>query len=328
MDSIPGRPRRVGATFAFACLFLLGAMPVISNGRPAGTGALSFALWLSIWQLLFSLPALVREWRNGERGLFDPRFPQAGRDRTLAITLFTGTLFGLSTWAYVLAFEKVGATNAALALQAYPLCAAALEALFLGRRKSPRELAYIAMILAALYYLATDGSGLPAGLSAWFAVALAVPVLWSIAHVILREALIRTPITPNQVTTSRLVVSTAVLAALAGAIEGPAAAVGLMSSPTFQAFAVAMGLAYYLELILWFHAVRHVDVSIASTITVPAPAVTMALAYLFLNEPIELRQVAVLGIIAVALYGLLRSPGRGPTARQIGSRAIVRPPQT
>ena len=44
-----------------------------------------------------------------------------------------------------------------------------------------------------------------------------------------------------------------------------------------------LGLVYYLELIFWFYAVRHIDVSVASSITVPWPALTMVLAVLVLG---------------------------------------------
>ncbi|MBD9373384.1 DMT family transporter [Rhizobium sp. ARZ01] len=306
MASNLGGRHHVGIALAFVCLLLLGVMPVISNGRPPGSGALVFALWLSIWQLLFSLPLLIREWRGGERGLMSATLSRARRNRILWITLFTGALFGISTWAYVLAFEKVGATNAALALQAYPLCAATLEAVFLGRRKGLAEVGFTGLLLIALYYLSTDGTWRPAGLSPWFGVAFAVPAIWSIAHVILRETLVSTPITPNQVTTSRLIVSTFVLAVLALTFEEPGEVWRTGLSPVFQAFALLMGLAYYLELAIWFNAMKHIDVSVASTITVPAPAITMIFAALFLGDAIQGTQIAAFGMIVIGLFGLLR----------------------
>ncbi|MDJ1159932.1 DMT family transporter [Chelatococcus sp. SYSU_G07232] len=312
-----GRPD-VGVALAFVCLLLLGLMPIISNGRPAGWGALTFALWLSVWQLLFSLPLLIREWRSGEWGIFARASSRSDRNRTLAVTLFTGTLFGLSTWAYVLAFEMVGATSAAIALQAYPLFAAVLEALLLGRRKSLGEVGFMVLVVAALFHLATRGTMRLDGFTPWFAVALAVPALWSVAHVILRETLVTTPITPNQVTVSRLIVSTSVLLLLAIVIEGPDEVRRAGSVFEFQSFALMMGLAYYLELIVWFNAVRHIDVSIASSITVPAPAVTMVLAAILLGDSIDGAEVWALVVVIVGLFGLLRVgiAGRRPNIPQ------------
>jgi drug/metabolite transporter (DMT)-like permease len=298
---------QVGVVQAFVCLFLLGLLPILSNGRPAGSAALTFAAWLSVWQLLFSLPMLFREWRSGRRGAFGSGQSPPARRRTVAITIFTGALFAFSTWGYVLSFEKVGAVNAAIALQAYPIFAAALEAFWLGRRKTPAEAFFTLLILAALYYLATGGSWRPEGLSPYFAVALAVPALWSVAHLILRQALVETPITPNQVTTSRLAVCSAVLLPLALFIEGPQAVLAAAASPAFQASAVFMGFVYYVELIFWFNALQRIDVSVVSAISVPAPAVTMVLAAVFLGESIAAWQVAALAVVAIGLYCLLRA---------------------
>ena len=40
---------RLGIALAFICLVILGVMPIISNGRPPGSDALTFALYLSFW---------------------------------------------------------------------------------------------------------------------------------------------------------------------------------------------------------------------------------------------------------------------------------------
>lgn len=310
---------RTGIALAFGCLLLLGLMPVIVNGRPADASAVTFALALTVWQLLFSLPLQLREWRSGERGVFRESMSPARTRRTLVIALFTGLLFAISTWAYVLAFDTAGAVNAAIALQVYPLFATALEALFLRRGKSRTELGFTGLIVLALYYLATGGTWRMTGLSPWFAVALVVPALWSIAHVVLKETLVTTPVTPNQVTTSRLVISVLCLFPLAVIVDGPSEVARAATSAGLQSFAMMLGLAYYLELILWFNAVRHIDVSVASTITVPAPAVTMLLMVLFLGERAHGFQLAALALIAIGLLGLLYAGSRRKAAEPTAS---------
>ncbi|WP_198950461.1 DMT family transporter [Kineosporia sp. A_224] len=306
---------RTGAWYAGACLLILGVMPIISNGRPPGASALTFALLLTLWEVVLAVPVQLREWRSGERGLLRERLQRDVARRVALVTLGTGMLFGISTWAYVLAFQTAGAVNAAIALQSYPLVAAALEAVVLGRRKTRTELAFTGVIVVALYYLATGGTWRMSGVSGWFAVALSVPVMWSIAHITLRQALVSTTITPLQVTTSRLVVSGVFLVPLALAVDGPRAVAGALTSPGLQLFGALMGLAYYLELVLWFYAVRQIDVSLASAITVPAPAVTLLLAVLFLGEHAHTYQVVALGAVLVGLFGLVRA-GAAARARQ------------
>ena len=309
---------KIGISLAFVCLVILGLMPVIANSRPAGFDALSFAFFLSAWQLLFSVPLVVREVVSAERGIFGAELTGAFKRRTIAIILMTGGIFGLSTYVYVVAVENAGAVSAAIAIQAYPLFAILWESLFLKRRKSAAELCFTTALLAALYYLATGGTWRIEGLSYWFVFAFGVPFLWSVAHVIIKEVLDRTPITPAQVTFFRVLVSAVFLGGVFAAVSGPAGIAADAGNPAFQKSALIMGLVYYLELIVWFYAVRHIDVSVASSITVPAPALTMVLAVVILDDGIETHQVLALLAVAASIYGLLwagakkRAPSGGP----------------
>ena len=299
-----------GVILAFVCLALLGVMPVISNSRPAGFDALSFAFFLSAWQLLFSLPLVLRELTSKNKGIFTADLSPRRKRRTLAIILATGAIFGLSTYVYVLAVERAGAVSAAIAIQAYPLFAILWETLFLGRRKTPLELLFTLLLLTVLCYLATGGTWRVEGFSFWFLFALAVPFLWSIAHVVIKEVLDRTPITPAQVTFFRVLVSTVVLGVTLTIVGSADGILDDASRRDFQVFALAMGLVYYLELLFWFHAVRFIDVSLASSITVPWPALTMLLALLFLDEAVALHHLIGLGAVVASLYGLLYAARR------------------
>ncbi len=301
---------RAGVALAFVCLFILGVMPVVSNSRPPAFDALSFAFFLSVWQLLFSLPLVAKEIASPNKGILDARLPAGPRRRAIAIILVTGAIFGLSTYVYVVAMEKAGAVSAAIAIQAYPLFAILWETLFLNRRKTPLELACTALLLAALYYLATGGTGRIEGFSFWFVFALGIPFLWSVAHVIIKEVLDKTPITPAQVTFFRVLVSSVFLGGVLLAVAGPAAIIQDMGNISFQKVALLMGFVYYLELINWFYAVRYIDVSVASSITVPAPALTMVLAVPLLGDSVEMHQVVALGVVIVSLYGLLFAGAR------------------
>ena len=84
-------------------------------------------------------------------------------------------------------------------------------------------------------------------------------------------------------------------------VTGPANIMLDLNKFDFQKFALLMGLVYYIELIFWFNAVRHIDISVASSITVPAPALTMALAITFLHDSIETYQLITLAIVIVSI---------------------------
>ncbi len=295
---------KTGISLSLVCLCILGVMPVISNSRPEEFSALGFAFFLSAWQVVFAVPLFAYELRSGTKGIFSLSLQPRERRRVILVTLLTGAMFGLSTYLYVFGVEKAGSVSAAIAIQAYPLFAIGVESVFLRRRKTPMELALTAVLIAALYYLATGGTWRVEGVSLWFFAALGVPFLWSIAHVIIKEELGRTPITPAQVTFFRVSVSAVFLAVVVALVE-PSAFAAALARPDFQLFALVMGLVYYLELIVWFYAVRHIDVSLASSITTPWPALTMTLAVVILGDPVEAYQIAAFLVVAASIYGLI-----------------------
>lgn len=295
-------PTGKGIALSFACLALLGVMPIIANLRPAALDALTFAFALSAWQVVFALPVFALEYTRGVRGILGAELAARARRRMGFVALFTGALFGLSTYLYVLGVEKAGAANAAIAIQAYPLFAILWESLFLKRLKTPVELAVTAILIAALFYLGTGGTFRISGLSPWFLISLGVPFLWSVAHVIIKEELSHTPVTPAQVTFFRVSISAAFLAAILILLSP--SGLSAAGAAIWQPMSALMGLVYFLELIVWFYAVRHIDVSLASSITTPWPALTMVLAIPFLGDSIVSYQVVALAVVVACIYGL------------------------
>ena len=293
-----------GIALAFVCLGLLGVMPIVANGRPGDFGALGFTFLFSVWQVVFAVPLFAWGLRESGKGIFSAKLSGRERRRAICVVLSTGVMFGLSSYLYVLGVEKAGAVSAAIAIQAYPLFAILWETLFLKRRKTPVELMLTAALIGALYFLGTGGTGRIDGFSPWFLLALGVPFLWSIAHVIIKEELGRTPVTPAQVTFFRVLISAIFLGLVVAAVQPSGFAATLLRAD-FQFFGAVMGLVYYLELIVWFHAVRHIDVSLASSVTTPWPALTMVLAVAFLGDRIEPYQIVAFVIVAVSIYGLL-----------------------
>lgn len=295
---------RRGISQSLVCLGILATMPVISNSRPADFSALGFAFFLSAWQTIFAIPLFVWESRSGRKGIFSCGLDARQTRRTLGIALLTGAIFGLATFLYVLGVQEAGAASATIAIQAYPIFAILWETIFLKRGKTPLELALTAVLVGALYYLGTGGTGRIEGLSYWFLVALGVPFLWSIAHVIIKEELGRMPITPAQVTFFRVSISTVFLGIVLAFFEPSAFVTGLIR-PDFMGYAVLMGAVYYIELIVWFYAVRHIDVSLASSITTPWPAFTMILAAVILGDDIHTYQISAFVVVAASVYLLM-----------------------
>lgn len=309
----------VGVSLALVCLAILGVMPVLAGLNPAGVDGLTFTIAVTGWQLAAAMPLLLveRVRRKAAPATAPASVPAAPRQgaRAMAIALLTGCMFGLSTYMYVVAAQKIGAVNFVVLLQAYPLIALMLEALLMRSRKSAGEWAFTALIVAAIIYLMTQGTFRLSEMSWWSAYALVVPFLWALAHILLRPVLIAAQVSPNTVTVARLVISGAFLLALHAAF-GTKGALSALTQWSVLKAAMPLGIAYYLDLLAWFYAVRHIDVSLGSAFTVPAPAITMLITVYFLGGAIEPWQVAAMVVAVIGLYGLLVS-ARARQARAI-----------
>ena len=173
------------------------------------------------------------------------------------------------------------------------------------RKKNSGELLFTILLVTGIYYLGTEGTWIIKEFSPWFALALLVPFLWSVAHVTIKHTLDKSPITPSQVTFLRVLISSVVLFAISGFNNGFNVLIYGLTNHTFQLFAFFMGLIYYLELVIWFYAIKHVDVSVASSITTPTPIITLILAIIILKESVELYQITAMIVIFICLYGIL-----------------------
>jgi drug/metabolite transporter (DMT)-like permease len=299
--------RSIGVLLSFISLLLLGILPIISNSRPLALNALNFAFYLSLWELICSIPLFIYELTKSNKGIFQKSIDSKLRNKTFRIMAITGIIFSFSTFFYIFAFETACTVSAAIAIQTYPLFSILMEFVLFKKRKRLTELIFTSIMIVGIYYLGTEGTWLITGFSPWFALALIVPFLWSIAHVTIKHTLDTSPITPNQVTFFRVFISSILLFGISSLVSVSNNIFEGLFNPEFQIFGFLMGIVYYLELVNWFYAVKHVDVSVASTVTTPNPVITMILALFILKESIELYQIIAMIIVFLSLYGLLWS---------------------
>lgn len=295
-----------GIQLSLLCLLILGLLPIIATTRTNDGNALAFAFWLSLWQTVFAVPVFwVEKKRSPPTDAAAKNSNAFGRVQTWALVVLTGTLFGAATFAYVFAVDQTGPITFAVAVQAYPLFALLWESLFLRKRKSAPEIAFTLVIAAAMVYLGTQGTWDLSSISGGFWLALVVPLLWSIAHVIIKEMMNAAAITPSEVIVTRVLIATLLLGFAGLLMQGSE---GLLTGLhwKFQLVAFLMGFAYYLELFSWFTAVKYIDVSKGASITAPAPAVTVLLALVLLGQELQHYQVTALVLVVVSVVGLIR----------------------
>jgi len=312
-DFRPNRKR--GILLSFGSLFLLGMLPIISNSRPSGLNALDFAFYLSLWELICAVPLFIFELSKKDSGVFQKSIEWKIRKKTYLIMGITGFIFSISTFLYVFAFEAAETVSAAIAIQTYPLFSILWEFILFKKKKRLGEIIFTLIMIIGIYYLGTEGTWLISGFSPWFAVALIVPFLWGIAHVIIKNTLDTSPITPNQVTFFRVLISSIILFGISSLINGITNIFNGLLNIEFQLFGFLMGIVYYLELVNWFYAVKHIDVSLASTVTTPTPMITMIFALFILKESIEVYQIIAMLIVLISLYGLLWFGKRKPVKK-------------
>jgi drug/metabolite transporter (DMT)-like permease len=296
-----------GIQLSLLCLLILGVLPIIATVRTNDGNALAFAFWLSFWQLAFAAPVyLVQRKRAQVAGALHKSAGAFSRIHTWALVLLTGVLFGAATFAYVLAVDQTGPVTFAVAVQAYPLFALLWEALFLGRRKSTVEITLTLVIAGSMVYLGTQGTWHLSTISSGFWLALVVPLLWSIAHVIIKEMMNAAAITPSEVIVTRVLIATLLLGFAGLFMQGSGGLLATGMNWKFQWVAFLMGFAYYLELFSWFTAVKYIDVSKGASITAPAPAVTVLLALVLLGQELHDYQITALVLVVGSVVGLIR----------------------
>ena len=302
--------RNIGVLLSFFSLFLLGFLPVISNSRPSNLNALNYAFYLSLWQLICSIPFFIYESTKSNSGIFQKSADSKMRSKTLMIMGITGIIFSISTFFYVFAIETAGTVNGSLAMGTYPLFSIFMEFLIFRKKRRTIEIFFTITIIVGIYYLGTEGTWLISDFSIWFGLALIVPFLWSIAHVIIKNSIDTSPITPSQITFIRVLIASIVLFVISSLVNSTGNVLEGLLNPEFQFIGFLMGIVYYVELINWFYAVKHIEVSVASTITTPAPLITIFFALLLLKEPIGFYHIIAMIIIFTSLYGLLWAGNR------------------
>ncbi len=302
--------KNIGVLLSFFSLFLLAFLPIISNSRPTNLNALNFAFYLSFWQLICSIPFFIYESTKSKSGIFQKSVDSKLRSKTLKIMGITGIIFSISTFFYVFAIETAGTVSGSLAMQTYPLFSIFMEFLIFRKKRRSIEIFFTLIIIVGIYYLGTEGTWLLSDFSIWFGLALIVPFLWSIAHVIIKNTIDTSPITPSQITFIRVLISSLVLFGISSLVNNTDNVLKGLMNPEFLFIGFLMGIVYYIELIIWFYAVKHIEVSVASTITTPTPLITMIFALLLLKEPIGFYHIIAMIIVFTSLYGLLWAGNR------------------
>ncbi|NJE47262.1 DMT family transporter [Thermococcus sp. GR7] len=268
----------LGTLLAITGMFIYGLEPVVIKSNPSNP--ISFAAFsaltasLILWGSLF----LSGDWRE----ILD-------NPGDLRKAFFVG-LFGtaLAYLAYSFGARMSTAINAALITRSEVLFSFFLSWLFLGERITRRLVGYSLFILAGLTFVITQGRSLELHLGDFLL--LLVPLFWQLGHVIAK----RLSYGPIIIAALRNTFGFLLLFPLAAA-----------TSLELSRFVIAEGMIIALGQIVWYKSIKLINLSKATAIITPAPAVAIGIGVL-LGESFTLYHAIGFLLITLGTLGAVK----------------------
>ncbi|NJE08787.1 EamA family transporter [Thermococcus sp. M39] len=260
-----------GTLFAFIALILVGIEPVIIKSNPVDP--LSFAAFsalfasLILWIMIFPLNTW-RELKESPEHLH----------KAFLVGLFGTTLAYI---AYSYGTRMSTAINASLITRSEVLYSFVLSYLFLREKITRRQFSFSLVILLGLVLVITQGKLIEP--KKGDVLLLLTPLFWQMGHTIAKQL----PYSPYLIATLRNTFGGLVLLALT-----------LPFGLEFTALAVVEGVIIALTQALWYSSLKLINLSKATAIITPAPAIAIGLSTL-LGERFTLYHI--LGFILIAL---------------------------
>ncbi|WP_456326661.1 DMT family transporter [Palaeococcus sp. (in: euryarchaeotes)] len=242
-----------GTLLALLGMILYGLEPVIIKSNPSNP--LSFAafsaLFASIFLWIFVL--LARNWRDLEEN-------PAHIPKTFLIGLF-GTALAYLSYSYGARLST--AINASLITRAEVLFSFALSYVLLKERITKKQAIYSLLVLLGLILVITQGRIITP--KRGDVLLLMVPLFWQIGHVIAKNL----PYNPYLIATMRNTFGGLLLFMFA-----------LSSGLEFHPLSIAEGIIIAVGQVVWYLSIKRINLSKATAIITPAPAVAIGLSIL------------------------------------------------
>ncbi|WP_456321749.1 DMT family transporter [Palaeococcus sp. (in: euryarchaeotes)] len=242
-----------GTLLALLGMILYGLEPVIIKSNPSNP--LSFAafsaLFASIFLWIFVL--LAGNWRDLEEN-------PAHIPKTFLIGLF-GTALAYLSYSYGARLST--AINASLITRAEVLFSFALSYVLLKERITKKQAIYSLLVLLGLILVITQGRIITP--KRGDVLLLMVPLFWQIGHVIAKNL----PYNPYLIATMRNTFGGLLLFMFA-----------LSSGLEFHPLSIAEGIIIAVGQVVWYLSIKRINLSKATAIITPAPAVAIGLSIL------------------------------------------------
>ncbi len=268
----------LGATLALFGMFIYGVEPVVIKANPSNP--ISFA----------ALSALIASLILWGAMAWDKRLSELKESPGYLKNAFLMGLFGtaLAYISYSYGAKMSTAINAALITRSEVLFSFLLSWLFLRERITKRLVGYSLVILVGLVVVILQGRSVELHLGDLLL--LLVPFFWQLGHVIAK----RLPYSPVTIATLRNTFGFVLLFPLA-------TATGIEFSP----FVIAEGLVIAFGQLVWYRAIKLINLSKATAIITPAPVVAIGLG-LLMGESFTAYHAVGFVLITVGTLGAVK----------------------
>lgn len=297
-----------GLVYALIVLIGNGIHPIINNMRPEELNSTIFVLQMSIWEFLCALIALLIQTHKKKKNqsTFKVEFQKCYSKKHIFFRMLSiGLIFSVATYGYVDGLTKAGSISGSIALKISPIYAIIIGFLFLGEKINSKQILITFIMLLGIYYLGTRGTFKIDDFSIGFAILLVVPLLWTIAHALTKPLLENGILNPNQVIFIRTGVISISFFIVNLIILGWSGLISSFINPKFLFFSFLMGCIYFLMHFSWYSSITIIDLSYASALVTPSPAITTLIAILLKQEKLNLYQVIGMIWVFAGLYGLI-----------------------
>jgi drug/metabolite transporter (DMT)-like permease len=233
------------------------------------------------------------------------------RDGTLWAGLATGLLFAAEFMLIFAGLEYTSAARIALMVNTMPFWTLVGAHFLLGERVSARKLAGLGLAFAGVIVIFGDGLSLPGPDAIWGdLLCLAGGMLWAASILVIRATRL-SDASAEKTLLYQLAVS-AVAALPVIPFYGPILREVTATATAALAFQTIFVVAF--TYVLWFWMVRRYPASGLASFTFLSPAFGVILAWLLLGEPLTVRILGALALIAAGLV-LVNRPARRKAPR-------------
>lgn len=311
-----------GLIFALVVLIGNGIHPIINNLRPEEFSSTIFVLQMSMWEFLCAFIVLLFQKRKSKKkkliSAVNKNSGQICYSKKYLVfrMLIIGLIFAIATYGYVEGLKLAGSISGSIALKISPIYAIIIGSLFLSEKINIKQILITFFMLFGIYYLGTNGTFQMDQFSIGFTILLIVPFLWTIAHALTKPLLENNILVPNQVIFIRTGIISLSFLIINLIVIGWNELLLSFINPSFLLFSFLMGFTYFFMHFSWYSSISSIDLSYASALVTPSPAITTLFAFLLKMEDFQYYQLIGMIWAFIGLYALILINKKSPEKKE------------